>query len=230
MVDAWTAPVPTSSEYPRQATNGVDALVDRIDRSMNELREMRNNLLSTAGIKVTPEGLTVERSLDVNGELLVTGATRIEGTLSLPAGIIDNEALANPVTFASNFGDSEGFGTPASAWLEVASTTIVIPAGFAKLQFTSFGMVNGTNSTGSTQNMYVRIKRTVDGAGNYTSQQGQTALPAGFQGIANCFYLWNETVAPGEAHRFAVEVWTSAAFAPTTFNYSAVDVQALFGR
>ena len=217
-------------------------LLARLEATRRELSDVTSSLLRSAGISVSPEGMSVESALRVLGDLNVSGDAqfsgdteiggnaRITGTLSLPAGIIDNEALANPVTFDADWGAGESYATPMGAWLEVASASITIPAGFTKMQFTAAGMANGLNSTAATANMYVQIHRTVNGGGGYTSQQGQVALPAGFQGVASSFYLWNEAVVPGEVHRFALRVWTSGAFAASAYNYARVDVAALFGR
>lgn len=223
---------PRSEDYPRHErhNDGVRRLLGAVKDVGQQVRESTSNLLRTAGLFITDAGLRVASSLSVDGELRVTGATRIEGTLSLPAGIIDNEALANPVTFDSSYGGSDSFGLPAETWVEVAATTIVIPEGFTRFQFTAVGMMNGLNSTASTQNLYLQFERSIDGGPPFTSQRGQVALPAGFQGIANVFYIWNEGVLPGSTHRFSVKAWASGAFAPSEYNYAFADVQALFSR
>lgn len=207
-----------SAEFPRHPRDGVERLVEEVRALRREVSELRNNLLKQAGMSVEPDLVRFG------------GAVAIEGTLSLPAGIIDNDALANPVTFDADFGHGSGYATPSGAWLEVAAASITIPAGFTRLQFTAAAMANGLNSSGSTANMYVQIIRTIDGGGSYSSQQGQIALPAGFQGVASTFYLWNEAATPGEEHRFSLQVWTSAAFEASEYNYARVDVSALYRR
>lgn len=224
-------------------------LVHQLVSIKRELNDATSSLLRTAGIRVRPEGMTIERalevlgSLDVSGDLDVTGSATfsgdttiggnaaITGTLSLPAGIIDNEALASPVRMGSNWAYDEGFAIPTATWTSVANATIEIPQGFTRLQFTAVGMVNGRNSTASTQNMYVRVIRQINDTGPvFDSPQGQIPLVAGFNGVASATYIWGESVNPGEVHRFTVQVWVSNAFAATTSNYGRIDISALFTR
>lgn len=224
-------------------------LVARLKGLQRELGDVTNAVLRSAGIRVSPEGMSVESALsilgaldvsgdmDVSGDLDVSGGATfsgdmvIEGTLSLPAGIIDNEALANPLELDADFGAASGFGLTGGSWVEVTSASITIPAGFTRLQFVAAGMVNAVNSTGGTQNLYVQVGRQINGAGEmFLSPQAQNALPAGFTGTATALYVWNEAVNPGETHRFSMRAWVSASFAPTGGNYTRLDVAATFTR
>jgi len=212
-------------------------LVTRLKGLQRELGDVTNAVLRSAGIRVSPEGMSVESALavlgalDVSGDATFSGDMRIEGTLSLPAGIIDNEALANPLELGANFGAASGFGLTGGSWVEVTSASITIPAGFTRLQFVAAGMVNAVNSTGGTQNLYVQVGRQINGAGEmFLSPQAQNALPAGFTGTATALYVWNEAVNPGETHRFSMRAWVSASFAPTGGNYTRLDVAATFTR
>ena len=71
-------------------------------------------------------------TMDVGGTLHVTGNTIIGGTLSLPAGIIDNDALANPVTGDYAFASATGFGLSSAAYLPLATATRPVPSGFSQ--------------------------------------------------------------------------------------------------
>lgn len=229
----------TSLQGPgRQNDPGAFAdLAQQLQRIRGELNDVGSAILRAAGIRVTPESMTIERTLevlgalDVSGDATFSGDMRIEGTLSLPAGIIDNEALATPVELAADFGAASGFGLTGGAWVEVASASITIPPGFTRLQFVAAGMVNAINSTGSTQNLYVQVGRQINGVGEmFLSPQAQNSLPAGFTGTATALYVWNEAVNPGETHRFSMRAWVSSSFAASGGNYTRLDVAATFTR
>lgn len=234
-------------------------LIARLEQMRRELGDLTSSVLKSAGIRVSDQVTTVDRTLAVDGALDVSGLLRILASavvsgevkssnytpgvsgwrmtdtglevndITLRGGIVGNDALANPVTFGSGWDYEEGYGTPAGSWVTVATTSLTIPAGFTEMQFTAVGAANGLNNNGSTTNMYARIARSV-GSGSYTSPQGQVALPAGFQGIATTVYLWNEPVTPGEVHLFEFQVWTNLAYAASTYNYARLDVAAQFTR
>jgi hypothetical protein len=147
----WTPPGASSSDFPSQPTSGIDALLRRVDSIKRELDDATNNLLKSAGMSVEPGRLTV------NSELLVTGATRIEGTLSLPAGIIDNEALASPVTFAGNTGSLLTTPPPAT-WTIAASAPLTVPAWAGSGVVLATGWVQGqTGGAASALYGYITI-------------------------------------------------------------------------
>jgi len=97
----------------------------------------------------------IDSSLTVGGSLDVTGPMVVGGTLSLPAGIIDNAALANPIEVQSIYLDVQNFAVTTS-WATLASATITVPAGFTSALVTVVGQVGcndphttgGSNGTG----------------------------------------------------------------------------------
>lgn len=140
------------SQFPSE-----DALVRRIkdlERAVQELRSA--NQLAPAGIKAVDGGIIVEGSetvsgtLDVTGDADFTGNVRIGGTLELPAGIINNDALASPIFTASGYGDAYGFAVPAGE-ATIATATIPIPDGYTKATVTGIGAIYLFNSA-TTQN------------------------------------------------------------------------------
>jgi len=211
-------------------------------------------LLRTAGIFVTEAGMRIARSLRVEGDFASTGsadidgtlnvdaemtvggdavfsgAMRIEGTLSLPAGIIDNDALASPVVLRSEWSDAGGFATPNSTWLELCSVSVVVPDGFTDIQFSAMGSVLATNSTAGTHYLFVRVARRVNGGPQFTGIQAQAVVPSLYTATGIAPYNWNEPVTPGDTHRFALQVWTSAAFAADGNHYGRLDVPIIFTR
>lgn len=220
-------------------------------RSLNERIEAleRGSMLRPAGISVSPEGMTIDSSLTVNGDLTTTGDTvitgdlttsgntviggnaSITGTLSLPAGIIDNDALANPIAQDSQWGRATGMAIP-NAWTELASCSITIPAGFTRLQFSAIGMVQARNDTGSTQYLLGEVRRQINGSGTpFGSIMAQSTLPNGFWGTSTAPYIYGETVIPGDVHRFWIQSWAGGAgFSAHVDHVASVEVLAMFSR
>ena len=82
----------------------------------------------------------------VTGTLNVTGNMVVGGTLSLPNGIINNAALANPVAFGvMNATVVHGLTFTATAGV-MASGTIAIPSGFSQAAVLATGWCRGTAS------------------------------------------------------------------------------------
>lgn len=149
-------------------------LVARLTEMRREMSDMTSSLLRSAGIRVSPEGMSIESaleilgSLDVSGDLNVTGSAtfsgdttiggnaRITGTLSLPAGIIDNEALASPLVTAHGFGDADGFGlTPTRT--TITSMTLTVPAGFTTSLIIADGVMFALNPLTTVDYLYARV-------------------------------------------------------------------------
>ena len=152
MIDAWTGPTPSPQQFPKNEPNGIRALLDRIDRVALQAKESTSNLLRTAGIRLTQLGMFIDSSLTVGGSLDVTGPmvvggtanfdgnttiggnAAITGTLSLPAGIINNDALTSPVVADIVNLTNTGFTVPANpTWGNAVSTTITVPPGCTQL-------------------------------------------------------------------------------------------------
>jgi hypothetical protein len=73
--------------------------------------------------------INVDGDATFNGDTTIGGNAAITGTLSLPAGIIDNDALANPVKVGGVWQSASNF-TVAVAWSDVISTDVTVPDGF----------------------------------------------------------------------------------------------------
>lgn len=179
MTTSWSATPPTGSpqDYPHSPTDAVNGLLDMIERYRTQLDEMRNNLLSTAGISVTPQGLVADKAMIVNGTLGVTGSTDIDGTLNVdanatfggtmnvtgnatfsgnldvPNGSISNAALQSPVT--SGTGNASATTGITTAWANYATVTIPVPAGYTVAQV--LGISSLTLPTSQTDELRVDI-------------------------------------------------------------------------
>jgi hypothetical protein len=97
--------------------------------------------LAVGGTETVTGNLVVSGTETVGGTLHVTGNTVIDGTLALPAGIIGNDALANPVRPATAHNDAAGYSLTTTA-TEKARVTISVPSGFS--QALVMGSINAT--------------------------------------------------------------------------------------
>src|SRR5450756_2083678 len=114
----WAVPSGmTPQDNPGQPKPGIAEYAKRIHDNAVEMRDKFNNLLKNAGIRVEPDLVRF------------TGAVRIEGTLDLPAGIIGNDALANPIVPVRFNDRTSGWALAATAEVK-ASETLTTPAGF----------------------------------------------------------------------------------------------------
>jgi len=112
------------------------SLLDYLEgQKRNAKRQANSSAFARSGTSVTAEGVTtVDGELDVTGNLTVSGHAAITGTLSLPAGIIDNDALAHPVVVgsaAAEFGMSSAIALSANPAAPTTLTTlsVTVPAG-----------------------------------------------------------------------------------------------------
>jgi len=107
-------------------------------------RQQQSSAFNLSGTSVVAEDVTeVDGSLNVVGSLNVSGPAVITGTLSLPAGIIDNAALASPVVpQAVYFSDSH---TLIAASAIVSTATFTVPAGFTSAIVSVAVQANGVN-------------------------------------------------------------------------------------
>jgi hypothetical protein len=103
------------------------------------VRVVNSSAFNLSGASVTAEGVVT-----VDGELDVTGAMVVGGTLSLPAGIIDNAALASPVVPQTVFLSANNFAVDVTPSAKV-TTTITVPAGFTTAVVTVTGRVYAIN-------------------------------------------------------------------------------------
>ena len=121
--------------------------------------------LARSGMSVTAEDeVTVSGDLIVGGELAVHGSAAfdgnttiggnaaITGTLSLPAGIINNDALASPVIPGSVWQTASNFALNTS-WSTVVTATVTVPTGVTSAAVSAKGSVTGFMNQDSPDNV-----------------------------------------------------------------------------
>jgi hypothetical protein len=159
-------------QFAPKGEDWIGRELQQLRREMNELRAA--NPFKAMGIEPKPDGLivqgfetvngplevngdsTINGPLEVNGDSVFNGAMSITGALNLPAGIIGNDALTNPIFTAAGYGDANGFEAPNSE-TTVASATIAIPAGYTKATVTGIGAIYLYNSDAAPDFGYGRV-------------------------------------------------------------------------
>lgn len=181
MADMWTPPADaTSEQFPngRNPLDGSARLAALLAEFKTLIGDMPGHLLANAGIAITTGGMVID------SELRVTGNTRIEGTLDLPAGIIGNDDLAHQISAADiPTQDVTGWSNAAGGGGTVqASVTLTAPAGYA-LGIVSANMYVQATHTGGAD--YLRIYPEIGGA---QGRPGGTYVNAGSGDQANVSY------------------------------------------
>jgi len=119
-------------------------------RHIRYMERQANRAANASPFSRSGTGVTGENELTVDGALIVTGHMEVGGTLSLPAGIIDNDALANPVE-VDDFNHTEtGFDPITGTGATVSAVTLTVPEGFTQAVVTAVAYVAIRNTTPST--------------------------------------------------------------------------------
>ncbi len=92
--------------------------------------------------------LNVTGTETVTGTLDVTGNAIIGGTLSLPNGIINNAALASPVTANASFADTNSTNLTV-AGIYFATASVTVPTGFTSALVTCYANVGDSRTSGA---------------------------------------------------------------------------------
>lgn len=217
MSEEWRAPDP----------DPISRMVGEVQRGRRELGQRMNYLLRNAGLKVASGALHVLRKLVVEGELLVTGDTRIEGTLSLPAGIIDNEALANPVRYDSGFANSVDHPTITTSEQALATFSIPVPEGFTKALVICIAQLGVRNTSGSSSAAACRVYVHTDGP-EWSARRFVSAAPnQEIFALATLFQAYNDLAVPQidfEMVGIADHVW------PNAIGGGTIEAFAIFTR
>ena len=126
-------------------------LSNRMDK-MERSAPLRNASISGgSGLTVYDGGIIAikdQGSLLVDGNMDINGPARITGPLELPAGIIGNDALANPITVDQSSTVEVNFAVP-STDKDFAPANVPVPDGFTRalvMVVTTAGAINTTTS------------------------------------------------------------------------------------
>lgn len=232
-------------------------LVSRLQAMQREMSDMTTSLLKSAGIRVAPEGMTIESGLEVLGSLNVSGPlsasgdlditgdatfsgdttiggnAAITGTLSLPAGIIDNEALASPLTQRSGYGNSSNFGlsdVPPDPKLAMFSVTV--PSGYTKASFIAEGAAGVNNTLGSSNYAYLRVFADYPGGSSTWGTRQNVEVPAGHTRTLSALLVRAVDVplTGGDVITFYVTAYADAPLPPSTGTFASAAALVTFTR
>lgn len=138
------------SQFPSE-----DALIRRIQDLEKAVQQLAAaNPFAPMGITPTANGFTVTGNETVNGSLTVNGPAKITGTLDLPAGIIGNAALANPITTGSAGVTQQSFTLTTTAQT-FAQQNITVPNGYTQALVMNGVSGNGWNNNATAGYLYV---------------------------------------------------------------------------
>lgn len=151
------------SQFPSE-----DALVRRIKDLERDVQQLRSaNQLATAGIRAIDGGIVVDGSMDVQGAETVsgtlavtgnadfTGNVHIGGTLDLPAGIIGNDALSDPIVPGAYHSDIQNISITSGPNVEKLRIDVPVPAGYTRALVSLTATMNMLNNSGATDSAYL---------------------------------------------------------------------------
>jgi len=159
-MNEWSPP---AGATPQQYTGGKDPdgsvqLADAIAKIRTTLGDLPHHLLEQAGIRVEQDLVRftgavditstthIGGTLDVDADATFGGAVAITGTLDLPAGIINNDALASPVSGDTATSFAVGLHLTATEQ-SVAAVSVNVPAGFSKARVMAFSTLSAGSSS-----------------------------------------------------------------------------------
>jgi hypothetical protein len=210
------------SQFP-----GEDAMIRRIKDLERQMQQFSAaNVLATAGIQAVPDGIVVNGSETVNGPLTINGAATITGTLSLPAGIIGNDALSDPVSPLATHVGTNNFGLATGPNVEQLRATIPVPAGYTQALVFATATMHVWNNNGTQDDAYLAAR--INGTGIGASSQ-VTAGPT--SGV--CLPATGTTLLTSLGSTFYVAALCSSAsnaWAVNTNNFINLDVMTIFLR
>ena len=217
MSPAWDGSPQSSQFQPTQ--RGLDALFGRIETIERMLRAMSGaNILGAADIKVDKLGMTVASRLTVLGDMV------IGGTLSLPNGIIDNDALSAPTDAGSVGAGQSAFALGASP-VTLAPQAITVPVGFSRAIVQCTADVSSVNGSGAGGYLYAAASIAgISGAETYTFVANGVGAGISATSIRSLTGLSGGTIA------VAARVRAAAAWPGNPGNLATVNAIAVFLR
>ncbi|MDT0171010.1 hypothetical protein [Pseudarthrobacter sp. BRE9] len=195
-------PGQAGSQFPSE-----DAMIRRIkdlERAVQELRSA--NQLGPAGIRAVPDGIVVEGSMDVQGAETVsgtlnvtgnadfTGNVHIGGTLDLPAGIVNNDALSDPIVPGAYHADIQNISITSGPNVEKLRIDVPVPAGYTRALVNLTATMNMLNNSGATDSAFLGAN--INGISPGWSSNG-TAASGAEVSLSNTVALLVEGLAGG---------------------------------
>lgn len=192
---------------------------DHLIRRLQDLERLVQQL--AASNPYAPMGLK-----PMTGGVEFTGNMKVAGTLELPAGIIGNAALANPVQIATSSNYINNYAITTTSTVR-ASVTLTVPAGFTQAVVITNPTGMGQNSTATADYLYVQaVVNGVNGGELYTSAGAGLAV-----GIASPFHTTLTGLTGGQVITVSVATRTGfATWTASTANQANIYATAIYLR
>lgn len=232
---------PRRNNDPNELSEYARRLIE-LRRQMNDLT---GSILKSAGIDVSPDGMTINSALDVlgsldvsgpasfggntdiSGTLAVTGNATFSGDLAVPNGSITNDALQNPLAYRAGIANNESLviGTTEAT---VTQFTITVPAGFTSALVVASAQLGVFNSSAGILSAASRIYVSRPGFSTF-SGRSWTDVPSGFDFGINTTWQDVMTVSGGDVLTYRLAVIGDAAW-PGSTGFGTINGYALFTR
>lgn len=205
-----------SSGFARSGTSVTAEDVTQVDGTLNVAGNL--NVSGPAAIGGT---LGVTGPATFSGTTSIGGNAAITGTLSLPAGIINNAALANQVSPAVAASVTQTGWATTTSLVTKATTTVTVPAGFTSALVTALGMVVFQDSAPNRFDCRTRIEGTV----------GPTIMSlANLTGSASPSSTRVVSVTGGQVLNIDVQVLSAVATSGVAANQAVITASVVFTR
>lgn len=176
--------------------------------------------------------LNVDAEMTVAGNATFSGAVAIAGTLSLPAGIIDNDALTSPQVQLSDFGNSASYAVAGAPGAVLGTFAMVVPAGYTKASYIAEAGAGIHNITGASNYAYLRVF--ASGPSGYLTwgSRQNVQIDAGHTRTAAALLVRAVDVplVGGDVLTFWCEVYADTAMAASGANFASTAVLVTFTR
>ena len=173
---------------------------------------------------------TLAAPTTVSGSLGVSGPMTVSGTLSLPAGIIDNAALASPVKPIAVHADNgvTNFAVTTTRATQ-ASVTVTVPTGFTQALIFVVGQASAVNSTAVVDTLFV--SEAVNGVIPTGWAATQDVAPGGLGGATTAAVKLLTGLTGGGTFTLATQIYSAyAGWAGSASNSCNVDATVIFLR
>ena len=136
------------------------------DQGEEQKRQRSTTPFAGTGMSPTDDGgMMVDGTMTIGGELNVTGDTVIGGTLSLPKGIIDNDALTSPISPLTAHTDGTNFSLATGPNVAKLTVSVPVPSGYTRALVITSANMNANNTSASADYAYLGLRINGDAVG-----------------------------------------------------------------
>jgi hypothetical protein len=199
-----------------------------------QINDLAGSILKSAGIDVSPDGMTINSALDVlgalevSGTLNVTGDAVFAGNLAVPNGSISNDALENPILPGIITGSGSGFGMAGGGYESKAAATLTVPDGFTQALVLANGGVSIANTSGQ-DGRTIDSRVLIGGSGGFVNSARNVGISI-IGTVATNHSALLTGLTDGQTLTVAVQATVSSAWAASGINSAGVNGVVLWLR